>query len=80
MLEGVGSERPRWFHAAGVSTRMNRLTKPTDATSDRVLRGGSWGGNGPSWVRAASRGSYVPANRNFILGFRCALRGREPRA
>jgi len=37
----------------------------------RVLRGGSWysvSGN----VRAASRGTYVPVNRRYYVGFRCA--------
>lgn len=41
----------------------------------RVLRGGSWDGNVPSWVRAASRITIEPANRNFYLGFRCARVG-----
>ena len=51
---------------------------PTD-TRLRVFRGGGWDGHVPSWVRAASRSTYVPASRIDILGFRCALRGREPR-
>lgn len=45
---------------------------------NRVLRGGGWRANVPSWVRAASRGTNVPAVRYFSIGFRCALRGREP--
>ena len=58
--------------------------KPTsDTTSDtrrRVLHGGgSWYSNVPSWVRAASRISYEPADRGFILGFRTHLTGRQPR-
>ncbi len=58
--------------------------KPTsDTTSDtlyRVYRGGSWVSDAPSWaLRAASRGAFVPADRSHNLGFRCALRGREPR-
>ncbi len=53
-------------------------TKPTD-TLRRVFRGGCWYNNVPSWVRAASRGSNVPAIRLNNIGFRCALRGREPR-
>ena len=54
---------------------------PTDTTPDtryRVDRGGGWSNRGP-WVRAASRHSPVPAYRVSTLGFRCALRGREPR-
>ena len=58
---------------------MNRLTKPPDATSDRVIRGGSWSSLVPSWVRAASRGACGPANRNDNLGFRTHLPGRSPR-
>ena len=45
---------------------------------NRVYRGGSWSFNVPSWVRAASRITFVPAYRNLSIGFRCALRGREP--
>jgi formylglycine-generating enzyme required for sulfatase activity len=45
----------------------------------RVLRGGGWRSLGVSWVRAASRDSLVPASRNDDIGFRCALRGRQPR-
>ena len=45
---------------------------------NRVYRGGSWSDIGPSWVRAASRYTYVPALRYSFIGFRCALRGREP--
>ena len=45
---------------------------------NRVLHGGSWDSYGPSWVRAASRSTFVPAYRNDHIGFRCALRGREP--
>ena len=55
---------------------MKPTTKPTP---DTRYRGGSWFNFGPSWVRAASRYAYVPAYRLDYLGFRCALRGREPR-
>ena len=47
--------------------------------SPRVLHGGSWILNDPSWVRAASRSSFVPAYRSDHIGFRCALRGRVKR-
>jgi formylglycine-generating enzyme required for sulfatase activity len=53
-------------------------TKPTD-TPLRAYRGGSWYNNVPSWVRAASRFTYEPAYRYSDIGFRCALRAREPR-
>ena len=53
-------------------------TNPTD-TRYLVLRGGGWGSRGPSWVRAASRDTDVPADRDNDFGFRCALRGcRQP--
>ena len=57
---------------------MNPPTKPSD-TRYRVIRGGGWGSRVPSWVRAASRIADGPAYRDSDLGFRCALRGREPR-
>ena len=57
---------------------MNPTPKPSD-TRYRVNRGGSWHSYVPSWVRAASRGALEPAYRDYNLGFRCALRGREPR-
>ena len=57
---------------------MNPTPKPTD-TTPRVFRGGSWYDYEPSWVRAAARDSFVPAYRYGAIGFRCALRGREPR-
>ncbi len=45
-------------------------TGPSDG-SRMVLRGGSWG-NVDSYVRAAIRGYYDPAERSDFLGFRCA--------
>ena len=57
---------------------MNPTSKPSDNLR-RVYRGGSWVSLVPSWVRAASRLTFVPALRDNALGFRCALRGRSPR-
>ena len=37
----------------------------------RVLRGGSWGDNGPSYLRAADRSYNAPGYRDSPLGFRC---------
>ena len=37
----------------------------------RVLRGGSWGGDARG-VRSASRFHFVPSDRNYYFGFRCA--------
>ena len=58
---------------------MNPTSDTTSDTRYRVYRGGSWNCNVPAWVRTASRGAFGPANRHDGLGFRCALRGREPR-
>lgn len=57
---------------------MKPTPKPTD-TRLRVIRGGSWYSGVPSLERAASRSSNEPAYRSFVIGFRCALRGKEPR-
>ena len=38
----------------------------------RVFRGGGWGSDDPSFVRAASRAGFVPSGRNHWVGFRCA--------
>ena len=47
--------------------------------SPRVYRGGCWFYNVPWWVRAAARNTIDPATRFNDIGFRCALRGRQPR-
>jgi hypothetical protein len=57
---------------------MKPTTKPAD-TRYRILRGGSWLNDGPSWVRAASSSLSEPAYRSNFIGFRCALRVRQPR-
>jgi uncharacterized protein (TIGR02996 family) len=44
--------------------------------SNRVLRGGSWGGYGQS-CRAARRSWFAPSFRGFALGFRVAAVARE---
>jgi formylglycine-generating enzyme required for sulfatase activity len=46
----------------------------------RVFRGGGWDDRDPSRVRVAFRNRIGPTLRDSSLGFRCALRGREPRA
>ncbi len=38
----------------------------------RVIRGGSWNGAMPSWVRPSWRFPAVPTNRTHGIGFRCA--------
>ena len=55
------------------------MNPPTD-TRLRVQRGSSWDyGLVPSLVRAASRRTRGPSFRSSLIGFRCALRVREPR-
>ena len=57
------------------------MTRTKDAPPDTNsrYRGGGWSSREPSWVRAASRLTLVPAYRHNFIGFRCALRGRQPR-
>jgi formylglycine-generating enzyme required for sulfatase activity len=50
-----------------------------DTNAPRVFRDGSWSSLGPSWVRAASRNTYVPAYRGRNFGFRTSLPVRQPR-
>ena len=46
--------------------------KCTVSAEDYSLRGGSWD-EGPGWVRAADRGSYIyPDFRDSVIGFRLA--------
>jgi len=58
-------------------TRTKRNAPPD--TRLRVNRGGGWGINGASWVRAASRFTVVPALRYGSIGFRAYLAGKQPR-
>jgi formylglycine-generating enzyme required for sulfatase activity len=44
---------------------------PLDAGAGLVVRGGSWF-NFARFCRCAFRGRYAPADRNYLLGFRCA--------
>jgi formylglycine-generating enzyme required for sulfatase activity len=37
----------------------------------RVLRGGSWSSN-DSYCRLSSRAGFIPSDRNYVSGFRCA--------
>jgi formylglycine-generating enzyme required for sulfatase activity len=50
-------------------------TDPQGATSgnDRVIRGGSWRGDGPVYMRCARRLSGDPKARYYSHGFRCAM-------
>jgi len=39
---------------------------------ERVIRGGSWNGSYPSWVRPTFRYKDAPTKRSYGIGFRCA--------
>jgi formylglycine-generating enzyme required for sulfatase activity len=40
---------------------------------DRVMRGGSWNGSDPAWVRPTFRFRSTPSLRSHGIGFRCAM-------
>jgi len=42
------------------------------AGTDRVIRGGGWNGEDPSWVRPTFRYHDTPTKRSHGIGFRCA--------
>ena len=54
------------------------MNNPKPDKLPRVYRGGTWFDSDPAVVSAACRIVSTPSYRNFIIGFRCALRGREP--
>lgn len=56
-----------WFGDYSASAQNN--PKGPDSGSDRVIRGGSWGGI-PAHTRCADRFSYSPDFRRYNLGFR----------
>jgi formylglycine-generating enzyme required for sulfatase activity len=46
------------------------------ASSYRVLRGASWGLNGPDYLLSSYRGDGAPGGRFYVsFGFRCVLVG-----
>lgn len=49
-------------------------TDPTGVPTgeDKVIRGGSWNGSYPSWVRPTFRYKDAPTKRSYGVGFRCA--------
>ena len=57
---------------------MTRPKKPID-NLPRVYRGGSWYSPSTTNAHAACRYVNTPTVRLNYFGFRCALRGREPR-
>ena len=53
---------------------------PPSAGTSKVIRGGSWNGADPSWVRPTFRFMRPPNERSYGVGFRCAatLSSNEP--
>ena len=46
--------------------------KGPESGDEKVIRGGSWNGSYPSWVRPTFRYKDSPAKRSYGIGFRCA--------
>ncbi|HQP35407.1 MAG TPA: formylglycine-generating enzyme family protein [Polyangiaceae bacterium] len=67
----IDSYDESWYAGEGSACSNCASTK---AGSDRVLRGGAWGGQGNSFTyRAASRDPFGPSlEKNAYAGFRCA--------
>ena len=59
-----------WGLRGYTSADENNPTGP-ESGQNRVVRGGSWGGNG-NYLRAAFRSSVHPGYRNSDVGWRCA--------
>ena len=64
----------------GLIGRNSGVTPPTKSPSitdkrSPFIRGGGWGGNYATLVRAAFRIGFAPADRNGYRGFRCTKRG-----
>ena len=49
-----------------------------DTPSPRVVRGGCWGNDDPSWMRPAFRFTVEPDDREDDMGFRTTLPSRQP--
>jgi formylglycine-generating enzyme required for sulfatase activity len=59
-----------WYGAYEKDEQTN--PKGPDAGDDRVIRGGSWNGSYPAWVRPTFRFKQPPTERSYGTGFRCA--------
>lgn len=57
-------------------TKMFEVCELSQASANRVIRGGSWNSNAQN-VRAAYRNWNSPENRNNNLGFRCRTHGES---
>jgi formylglycine-generating enzyme required for sulfatase activity len=63
-----------WY--APYAKNMNDVSTPDPkgppSGTERVVRGGSWNGADPAWVRPTFRYRNPPAQRAYGVGFRCA--------
>jgi formylglycine-generating enzyme required for sulfatase activity/serine/threonine protein kinase len=71
-----------WYGTYGKGDGVKPELSPTGPATGtrRVIRGGGWNGNDPSWERPSFRYSKPPTDRNSVIGFRCALTPSEDRA
>lgn len=65
------------WYGAYPSGRVENPTGPSAGTA-RVIRGGSWGIDDPSFVRGAVRGRVEPGRSYGVVGFRCARGVKTP--
>ncbi len=59
-----------WYSVYGKDEQ--EAPKGPDAGDEKVIRGGSWNGSYPSWVRPTFRYKDAPTKRSYGIGFRCA--------
>lgn len=57
---------------APYTTTIAENPKGPDTGTERVMRGGAWNGQVPSWVRPTFRFKDDPEKRSMGIGFRCA--------
>ncbi len=60
-----------WYGPYGSAAQVD--PKGAETGSLRVMRGGSWNGSDPAWVRPTFRFMAPPAMRSHGIGFRCAM-------
>jgi formylglycine-generating enzyme required for sulfatase activity/serine/threonine protein kinase len=59
-----------WYAAYGDAAEVD--PKGPESGKGKVMRGGSWNGAEPSWVRPTFRFMNDPASSSYGVGFRCA--------
>jgi len=61
-----------WYDSGYYAKAPNRNPPGPSSGSSRVLRGGSWTGIHPDYLRASDRVSSTPGNWSDGIGFRCS--------